>query len=321
MKPFSLLVKPAGADCNMACPYCFYRSKASLHADPHPRMSESLIAHIVESYLEMPMPAHSIAFQGGEPTLMGEDFFRRAAELGAGVEFSIQTNATLVTESFARFLADSGWLVGVSPHDDSREFRRGYRRLVEAGADVRVLQLVTKRNVGEPEQLYSYLADELGCRCHQYIECTWPDEFAVGSDEWGDFMVRIFDEWRRRGDERRVSVRTFDSIVSQLVTGVPSLCQFSNDCRHHLVVEANGDVYPCDFFVRPELKLGNIATDSWEDMANSTAYAEFGARKRGHPDCPRSGHALDEGWRRFYAHAVPHLRRLGIATPSVRSLW
>ena len=253
--------------------------------------------------------------------MMGEDFFRRAAELGAGVEFSIQTNATLVTESFARFLAESGWLVGVSPHDNSQEFRRGYRRLVEAGADVRVLQLVTKRNVGEPENLYSYLTDELRCNCHQYIECTWPDEFAVGSDEWGNFMVRIFDEWRRRGDERRVSVRTFDSIVSQLVTGEPSLCQFSNDCRHHLVVEANGDVYPCDFFVQPELRLGNIATDSWEDMANSPAYTEFGARKRGYPDCPRSGHALDKGWRKFYAHAVPHLRRLGISAPLVRSLW
>ena len=307
MRQFSLLVKPAGADCNLTCPYCFYRSRASLHADPHPRMDEPLLAQIVESYRDLPMPAHSIAFQGGEPTLMGEGFFRLAAELGEGVDFSIQTNATLVTDSFAKFLAETGWLVGVSPHGDSPEFRRGYRRLVEAGADVSVLQLVTNREVGRPEELYSYLADELGCSRHQYIECTWPKEFAVGSAEWGEFMVRIFDEWRRRGDERRVSVRTFDSIVSELATGVPSLCQFAHDCRHHLVVEANGDVYPCDFFASPDLRLGNAATDSWEGIAGSTAYAEFGARKHSHSDCPRNEHSLDEGWRRFYAHAVPHL--------------
>lgn len=310
MKPFSLLVKPAGADCNLSCPYCFYRSRAFLHADAHPRMDEALLARVVESYRALPLPFHSIAFQGGEPTLMGEGFFRRAAELGPGVDFSLQTNATLVTDSLAKFLAEAGWLVGVSPHGDSPEFRRGYRRLVEAGADVSVLQLVTNREVGRPEALYSYIADELGCRFHQYIECTWPREFAVGSDEWGDFMTRLFDEWRRRGDERRVSVRTFDSIVAELVTGAPSLCQFADDCRHHLVVEANGDVYPCDFFVKPELKLGNVATDSWESIVGSPAYAAFGARKRGFPDCPRSGHALDEGWRRLYAHAIPHLRKL-----------
>jgi len=316
MKPFSLLVKPAGADCNLSCPYCFYRSRASLHADAHPRMDEALLARIVESYAALPLPFHSIAFQGGEPTLMGEGFFRRAAELGPGVEFSLQTNATLVTDSFARFLAESGWLVGVSPHGDSPEFRRGYARLVGAGADVSVLMLVTNRDVGRPEELYAYIADELGCRFHQYIECTWPAEFAVTGGEWGDFMVRLFDEWRRRGDERRVSVRTFDSIVAELVGGAPSLCQFADDCRHHLVVEANGDVYPCDFFVRPELKLGNVAADGWEAIAESAAYAAFGARKRGHPDCPRNGHALDEGWRRLYAHAIPHLRKLVSELPT-----
>lgn len=310
MRPFSLLVKPAGADCNLSCPYCFYRSRASLHAEAHPRMDEGLLSHVVQSYAALPIPFHSIAFQGGEPTLMGEDFFRRAAELGPGVEFSLQTNATLVTDSLAKFLAESGWLVGVSPHGVSPEFRRGYRRLVEAGVDVNAMQLVTNREVGRPEDLYAFLADDLGCRFHQYIECTWPEEHAVGDAEWGDFMIRIFDEWRRRGDERRVSVRTFDSMVSELVSGRPTLCQFADDCRHHLVVEANGDVYPCDFYVRPELKLGNVAADGWEKIVESPAYAAFGARKRGFPDCPRSGHSLDEGWRRLYAHAIPHLKWL-----------
>lgn len=123
-------------------------------------------------------------------------------------------------------------------------------------------------------------------------------------------MAGLFDEWLRCGDVRRVSVRTFDSIVAEMAFGVPTLCQFSDDCRHHLVVEANGDVYPCDFFVEPALRLGNVMENSWEEMAEGGKYAEFGRRKRGHADCPRNRHRLDAGWRRFYGHALPVLSKL-----------
>ena len=304
MRPFSLLVKPAGADCNLACPYCFYRpgGRGSPRAD-----SDAILSHTLATYRELPIAEHSVAFQGGEPLLMGEEFFRRAAELGDGVSFSVQTNATLVTDFLARFFAEAGWLVGVSPHGRTPEFRRGYERLVSAGVAVNVLQLVTKDEVREPERLYHYIRDELGCMNHQYIECTWPEPFAVSGAEWGEFMVRLFDEWVKCGDVHRVSVRTFDSLVSQLLTGAPTLCQFANDCRHYLVVEANGDVFPCDFYVKPELCLGNVMRESWESIVESPAYAAFGARKRGHPDCPRSHHVLDDGWQRFYAYAVPRL--------------
>jgi uncharacterized protein len=306
MRQFSLLVKPAGAGCNLACPYCFYRGGRDARSPS--RMSDAILARMLETYRELPIAEHSVAFQGGEPLLMGDDFFRRAAELGDGVSFSVQTNATLVTDSLALFFADEGWLAGVSPHGGTPEFRRGYDRLVSAGVAVNVLQLVTKSEVREPEKLYHYIRDELGCMNHQYIECTSPEQFAVSGGEWGDFMVRIFDEWQKCGDVHRVSVRTFDSLVSQMLTGVPTLCQFANDCRHCLVVEANGDVFPCDFYVEPDLCLGNVMRDSWESIVESPAYAEFGARKRGHPDCPRNCHALDDGWRRFYAHAVARLK-------------
>jgi len=321
MRPFSLLVKPAGADCNLACPYCFYRPGRAGRPRPAengrarspsapPRMSAAILAHMLTTYRALPMAEHSVAFQGGEPLLMGEEFFRRAAELGDGITFSVQTNATLVTDSLARFFAESGWLVGVSPHGRTPEFRRGYERLVAAGVGMNVLQLVTKNEVREPERLYHYIRDELGCMYHQYIECTWPEAFAVSGEDWGVFLVRLFDEWVKCGDVHRVSVRTFDSLVSQLLTDAPTLCQFANDCRHYLVVETNGDVFPCDFYVRPELCLGNVMRDSWEAIIRSPTYSAFGARKHGHPDCPRNRHALDIGWHQFYAHAVPILQRL-----------
>ena len=308
MRSFSLLVKPAGAECNLACPYCFYREKASLHADPHPRMDDVTAGRMLSSYRALPIVEHAVTFQGGEPLLMGEGFFRLIAEWGGGIAFSLQTNATLVTDSLARLFAEKNWLIGVSPHGDTPEFRRGYERLVDAGAAVNVLQLVTRENVGEPERLYRFIRDELGCRHHQYIECTSPEAYAVTGEEWGTFLIRLFDTWMGDGDMRTVSVRTFDSLVSQLLGEPPALCSFARDCRHYLVVEANGDVYPCDFYVEPEWRLGNVLEDSWEKLAASPVYAAFGARKRGFPDCPRNGGRLDEGWRRFYAHAVPILR-------------
>ena len=311
MRPFSLLVKPAGADCNLPCPYCFYRAKSSLHADPHPRMDDAVLSRTLESYAALPMETRAVAFQGGEPVLMGEGFFRRAAEIAKGrIDFSLQTNATLVTAPLARFLANEGWLVGASPHGRSTAFLRGYRTLVEAGAAVNILQLVTRDIVRDPAGLYHYIRDDLECLNHQYIECTWPEAFAVSGEEWGDFMIGLFDEWYRCGDIHRVSVRTFDSIVSEIVFGHPTLCSFSGDCRHYLVVEADGGVYPCDYYVEPELKLGNIMENSWEEMVSSRKYARFGMRKQAHADCPRNLDRLDAGWRRFYAHAAPLLRQI-----------
>lgn len=289
-------------------------------------MSDAVLERMLTTYRELPITQHAVAFQGGEPLIMGESFFRRAAALGEGIDFSLQTNATLVTPSLARFFAEENWLLGVSPHwhmhevsacakatADKGEFAaglQGYNELVKAGAAVNVLQLITKNNVHEPEALYHFIRDELKCNWHQYIECTSPDSFAITGEEWGDFLCRLFDEWRREGDEHRVSVRLFDSVVSQLVRGVPTMCNFTNDCRNYLVVERNGDVYPCDFHVLPEYKLGNIMTDSWESLVKSAKYAAFGARKRLYPDCPRNRGTLDTGWQKFFSHAVPYLKTL-----------
>ena len=307
IRPFSLLVKPAGADCNLSCPYCFYRGNP-VSGGRQARMDAALAERLVSSYLELPFPEHRVAFQGGEPLLAGEDFFRRVAAAGRGASFSVQTNATLVTDSLAAFFADEGWLVGVSPHGMTKAFRDGYDRLVSHGASVNVLQLVTRENVHEPEKLYLSIRDELGCRHHQYIECTDPAAFAVSSREWGAFLTRLFDFWVSEGDVGKVRIRLFDSIAAQLATGEPEMCQFADDCRHHLVVETDGKVYPCDFFVHDNLCLGDAGRQPWEEIAASSAYAAFGKRKRGHRDCPRNAHALDEGYAEFFAHALPILR-------------
>ncbi len=327
MRPFSILMKPAGGGCNLSCRYCFYRKD---HAAG--MMTEETAARVLMQYASLPFEGKSVALQGGEPLLAFKSgVFQIVDEFP--FEKSVQTNATLVTDESAAFLARGGWLVGASLDGPAPLNRlrgesfdatvRGIRKLEEAGVDYNLLTVVSKANVAHPRDVYLFLRDNFSTRYHQYIECTGPCDDITG-EEWGEFLTGLFDEWAKR-DANTVSIRLFDSIVSQMLRGRPTQCSFSESCRHHLVVEHDGSVYPCDFNVRPELKLGNIMTDSLADMAESPAYKRFAEAKtaclpeacracsyfefcRG--DCPRSAQRLCAGWKRFFAHAVPRLREL-----------
>lgn len=326
MNAFSLLVKPCGADCNLACEYCFYRGHAP------GRMSPEVLERIMETYSALPFEGKAVAFQGGEPTLAGLDFFRRVQ--GYPVDKSLQTNATLVTDEWAEFLAAGHWLVGASvdgPPEVHNRFRGAYaateagiRRMERAGVDYNLLTVVSKSNVAEPVRVYRYLRDNFSTRFHQYIECTGP-RHEINAAEWGSFLCGLFDEWAK-ADSRTLSVRLFDSIVAQMVVGHATQCSFGASCRQYLVVEHDGSVYPCDFHVREDLRLGNIMEDSWEKIVSSVAYKRFAARKLEnlpkecrscahyrwcHGDCPRNRNAgrpvLCAGWKRFFDHAIPVL--------------
>lgn len=363
LRPFSLLVKPAGPDCNLRCGYCFYLDRAGIYPDTAAhRMGNAVLERMVSGYMATPQPCYTFGWQGGEPTLMGAAFFRRVTELqqqygaaGATVSNGLQTNGTLITDDLAGHLAAYRFLVGLSVdgpavlHDRYRRDAggrgshavvvRGMERLRAAGVEFNILTLVSQSNVSAPETVYRYLRDELGCLYHQYIECVEFDSagrlqpFAIGAAEWGAFLCRLFDEWLRN-DTRRVSVRLFDTLLSKLVDGIDNTCASGRDCRQYFVVEHNGDIYPCDFHVTPDLRLGNVMTDAWPDLQRSPAYEAFGRRKsQWHPrcsvcshrlfcngDCPKNralagrGEAplshLCDGWRRFYDHARPRLEEL-----------
>ncbi len=362
MKSFSLLIKPASADCNLRCSYCFYLAKAGLYPDvtTH-RMSDEVLRQLVRSYMATPQPAYSFGWQGGEPTLMGVDFFRKVTAYqkefgfpGCNVSNALQTNGTLIDDQLAAHLAEYNFLVGVSldgpanMHDCYRRYIdgsgthsavfKGIETLRRNKVDFNILTLVSKANVQHPREVYRYLKD-LGFLHHQYIECVEFDKsgkllpYAIDGEQWGDFLCGIFDEWMD-GDTRTVSVRLFDSIVYKLVTGSSNVCSMGHDCRQYFMVEYNGDVYPCDFFAEPGLKLGNILQTGWKEMGDSETYRIFGERKRqlGEEclsckyldlcmgDCPKNRQGrgsrmqqvsqLCNGWKKFYAHALPELRRL-----------
>ncbi len=266
----------------------------------------------------------------------------------------LQTNATLLDEEFAAHLAAYRFLVGVSldgPAEVHDRFRRdaagrgshadvlrGIECLRRAGVEFNALVLVSSANVHRARDVYRYLRG-LGIAYHQYIPCVEFDRdgrplpYTITGPQWGDFLCQIFDEWIS-SDVGLVSIRRFDSVLNMLLNGRADACNMSRNCNQYFVVEHNGDVYPCDFFVDEDKKLGNIITDSWESLQNSPRYVRFGKQKaRWNPRCARceylalcagdclkhriygGGDAgrlswLCEGWRRFYAHSLPAFEAL-----------
>lgn len=364
-KPFSLLVKPASADCNLRCEYCFYIDRLGLypHTKVH-RMSDEVLEQMISTFMATRQPQYAFGWQGGEPTLMGLDFFKRVVELqqkyarqGTRVANGLQTNATLIDDEFAAFLAKYNFLVGVSLdgppqiHDKYRQtpggngthkdVMRGIECLKRNNVEFNILTLVNHANVGRGAEVYRYLRD-LGFMYHQYIPCVEFDQkgnkapFAITGEEWGDFLCQLFDEWYKE-DTRKVSIRLFDSIVSLLVDGVYTTCHLAGNCCHYLVVEYNGDVYPCDFFVESQRKLGSVLSDSWDDMLKSRDYIGFGQLKNQWSDrcfhceyldycsgdClkhrlyaeggPERISWLCSGWKQFYKHTLPRFKELAVS--------
>jgi len=360
---FSLLIKPASADCNLRCEYCFYLDRCELYPETaRHRMTEGVLDRLVSTYMKTSQRQYTFGWQGGEPTLMGADFFRKVIELqrkhgrpGTVVANGLQTNAVLIDDELAAHFAKYKFLLGVSIdgpdhiHDRYRrnaagrgthaDVLRGIECLKRNRVEFNALILVSAANVGRAREVYNYICDQ-GIMFHQYIPCVEfdaagkPMPYSIGGDEWGDFLCELYDQWLP-GDTRRVSDRLFDSILTLLVEGGYSICHMGRNCCQYFVVEHNGDVYPCDFFVQADLRLGNVATDSWEYLGQSPKYLEFGRQKaRWNEQCgecafvkycsadclkhrlpsggdnPQTLSWLCDGWKRFYSHALPGLERL-----------
>jgi uncharacterized protein len=307
MRSFTLLVKPASADCNLRCEYCFYLEKCHLYSETtQHRMSDEVLEQVLKSYMATEQPMYSIGWQGGEPTLMGGDFFAKVVEFqkmyghrGAMVGNGLQTNATLITDEMAKLFSEYHFLVGCSldgPVEVHDRYRRtiggkpthadvlwGIETLKRYNVEFNILIVVSQANVSRAREVYRYLVNQ-GFFYHQYIPCAEFDEhgallpFAITGKEWGDFLCELFDEWYAK-DTSLVSIRHFDSILVKMIEGSTNVCTMGRNCCQYFVVEYNGDIYPCDFFVEKPLKIGNVMEITWEEALNSTVYQEFGAQK------------------------------------------
>ena len=369
MREFSLLIKPASADCNLNCEYCFYLEKCHLYPDtPRHRMSEAVLEQMVKSFMATSQSTYSFGWQGGEPTLMGLPFFEKVVEFqqkhgraGVSVANGLQTNATLIDDALAEHFGKYRFLLGCSldgPPDIHNKFRlnaagkpshdsvlRGLEILNKHQVEFNILVLVSQANVKEAKTVYRYLVDK-GFNYQQYIPCVEFDEhgeqlpFAINGAEWGEFLCELFDEWY--SDRYTVSIRHFDSLLFKMVDNVSNVCVLDRNCCQYFVVEYNGDIYPCDFFVEEQQKLGNIWNTPWETAINTDRYIAFGSQKSNwnsvcnscqcldlcNGDClkhrvygdhkPKNLSYLCQGWKQFNKHSNKRFEDLAAEIRRIR---
>jgi uncharacterized protein len=310
----SLLIKPASAVCNLDCAYCFYLDR---DADPYKslpgrRMPDETLERLVDTYLFYSYPQSVFAFQGGEPTLAGLPFFHKLVELqkrygrdGQSVSNSLQTNAMLLDRDWCALFREYHWLLGVSldgpqeVHDRYRfnkEGRGTWKRVMESiellktnRVEFNVLCVLSTANVDKPKDLYRFYRS-LGIDSLQFIPLAEfdaagnPLPFTISSEQYGRFLCEVFELWWP--ERRKVRVRMFDNIAEAVAGQKPGTCTMHETCDSYVVVEYNGDVYPCDFFVEGGWKLGNITLDSWSEIARRTRRYSFASKKTlAHPDC------------------------------------
>ena len=288
---FNLMIKPAGASCNLSCKYCYYADKAGRYSTI---MSGALLERCLREYLETTdLPQPCVCWHGGEPLLAGIDFYRRALDIesrycdGKTVLNTIQTNGTLINRNWSHFFADNGFLVGISIdgpqdiHDRNRLNHNGdgsfnavmsaLDSLKEAGADYNTLSVVHNASEGRGAEIYRFLRDEAGSKYMQFIPVEGHPLNAKG---YGQFLCEIFDCWAH-GDIGKIFVQNFDATLARWCNCTPALCSMSEYCGENLSVECNGDVYACDHVTDFGHRLGNIATESLSSLYNDNCRLRF----------------------------------------------
>lgn len=335
-RPFVVMAKPVGSRCNMRCSYCYYldKGKYSSHRKQG-RMSGALIEQLIKQTIEAsPGPAVSFVWHGGEPTLAGLDFYRRAVELqkkhlpeGWQAWNNLQTNGLLLNKEWCRFLRENRFDVGLSidggkaAHDGNRRdigggptyerVLKAVRLLREAGIEPDLLCTVNAATAADPEGTYRAL-EGLGCPWVQFIPIVvrLPEgglsPESVTPEGYGDFLCRVFDLWVRE-DLGRLDVQLFAEMSRILAGGQASLCWMAPECGRAPVVEEDGSVYACDHFVDPEHRLGTLKDMELGELLDSAAMAGFGGAKRlGLP-----AECLECRWYKFCGGGCPKDRHGG----------
>lgn len=304
--PLYVMLKPAGAACNLKCDYCYYLEKAAMYPD-HKRyqMSDEILELFVKQYFAAQQgPDVLFIWHGGEALLRDMSFYKKALVLqnkyGAGfrVQNSIQTNGVLLSDDWCRFFRDNNFLVGLSLdgpehcHDRYRRYSdnkasfsqvmRGLTALQKYGADYNILCAVNDYNSRFPLETYEFFKSS-GSYHIQYIPIVERREnilmpYSVRAEAWGDYLTAIFDHWVRQ-DVGKVFVQQFDSGLYSWMNLNPPLCVFAKSCGHAAALEFNGDLFSCDHFVNDEYKLGNIKSGDLAEMMGSERQRTFGDLK------------------------------------------
>jgi uncharacterized protein len=375
---FHVMLKPAGPSCNLNCTYCYYLEKRKLFPQVKDfRMSEELLENFIRQFIEAhQIPVVTFTWQGGEPTLMGLDFFRNVIKLqkkyasGKNIENAFQTNGTRLSDDWCKFFTDNNILVGISI-DGAEHNHDRYRKTFSGGSTFKMvmksiemlhrnkvefntLSVVNNYNVHYAAETYRFLK-KIGSGFLQFLPVVEritlnPEdeklnliapvhgiaakvtEWSVGSKDFGQFLITIFNEWVRN-DVARYYVQIFDATLANYVGENTGICVFNETCGDALVMEHNGDLFSCDHFVYPEYYIGNILETPLIDMVKSQRQFDFGIDKRNklpryclqcdvryacHGECPKHRFILTsdgkpglnylcEGYKMFFKHVEPYM--------------
>ncbi len=313
---FHVMTKPGGAICNLDCEYCYFLSKELLYPGSRFKMAYGLLETYTEQYIEaQQVPEVTFAWQGGEPTLLGLDFYKHAVALqekykrpGMKVLNTLQTNGTKLDDDWCAFFKAHDFLIGLSIdgpkalHDAYRvdkggkgsfdRVMKGLALLKKHGVEVNILTTLHAANTKHPLEVYRFLRDEVDASFMQFIpiverdndtgfqEGTEVTDRSITGKQYGAFLISIFEEWVRR-DVGKVYVQLFDVALAAWVGMPKGLCVFEKTCGGALALEHNGDVYSCDHYVEPAYLLGNLQELPLADMVASEQQRAFGRAKAG----------------------------------------
>ncbi|MHC1749351.1 MAG: anaerobic sulfatase maturase [Cellulosilyticaceae bacterium] len=306
MPPISVLIKPASSGCNLACKYCFYYDVSNnREVTSYGKMSDETLECIVQKVMEKAEYNCSFAFQGGEPTLAGLEFYkelikyqRKYAKPGVEIHNAIQTNGILITKEWAEFLGKHKFLVGLSLdghqaiNDRMRINQKGegtFDQIMEATklfarykVDYNILTVVTKPVAENIKEIYSFYIQH-NFRYMQFIPCLDPIQEERGKHNYSltpklyeKFLKQLFDEWYntlKRGEF--AYVRFFENIIQILLGYYPEACGMMGVCTNQYVIEADASVYPCDFYVMDDYKIGNMINDTFKEIEENRINMNF----------------------------------------------
>lgn len=381
-----VVAKPIGPVCNLNCEYCFYLEKQALFGPGEQyRMPDKVLSAFIAGYVSsQPTPVVEFVWQGGEPTLLGVDFFKRVVKLQkpfAGLKTitnSLQTNGTLLTEKWCRFLKKNNFMVGLSldgPQEIHDRYRcdrkgngsfdkvmRGLRLLQEHEVAYNVLACVARETARQPLEVYRFFKEQ-GVEFIQFVPLierlpaaaeqslglnlagpavldreelnTDVTPWTVVPEDYGEFLIATYEEWVRN-DVGTTFVMNFEWALNAWIGNPSPVCVHATQCGRSLVIEHNGDVYACDHSVYPQYRLGNIATDALNEMAQRSLRSGFGVAKESalprrcrecdvlkacQGGCPNHRfamnyynepglHYLCEGYKKFFLHIRKYLHAM-----------
>lgn len=305
MKNLNLLIKPASSSCNLRCRYCFYYDVAdNREVKNYGIMNDDTLENMVKKVFDDVEYSANFAFQGGEPTMAGIEFFEKFHKFVEKyntkkiiVNFSLQTNGTLLNKKWLELFKKHNYLIGLSldgnkeMHDTFRIDAKGegtFSRVLKAAkmmkkaeVEFNILCVVNKLIAQNGKVVYNFFRNN-GFRYYQFIpcldslSCSEEKDYTLTAEDYGKFLDETFNLWYEdMMSGKRISVRHFDNYTKILLGEEPEACDMVGHCNMNAVLESDGSMYPCDFYVLDEFKVGNINESSFEELFKSEAEMRF----------------------------------------------